>query len=187
MRKLLRQKKLVVSVLLVAMVCVGSTMAYLVSRSGSLTNTFAYGTITTEIDEVVTDANKIVNVRSTGTAPCYVRARIVVGGVDPSVVQICTAGNQDDDHVSLIVDAKTYASWSKNGGTNSDYSTDWYYYLKVLPAGGTTDAPLLTKVYIGKNVTYDANTFSVTAYQEAVAATNESLTAVSAIAALFDQ
>ena len=53
-----------------------------------LTNTFAMAEVDTEISEDITEGNKTVTIENKGDSAVYVRARILVSGVNPENVTI---------------------------------------------------------------------------------------------------
>ena len=81
--------RVLLSVLLVAVVAVGGTLAYLYATDSPLLNTFALAEVHTEIDEPEsgTAADKTAKVVNTGESPVYVRARVVISGADAEALQ----------------------------------------------------------------------------------------------------
>ena len=164
---------------LVIVIGVGVTMALSAVNSNPVNNTFAVADIDTEIDEVLDNGNKQVSITNNGPSDAYVRARIMVSGVNPGNVVIV-------DKVPTTVEAnKVYLVMQNNGigdkqwtkedsNTNGNYSDDFYYYLGVL-AEDQKSANLLEKVVLGSNLQKEdfLDTFSVTIYHESVVATNQ--------------
>lgn len=164
---------------LVIVIGVGVTMALSAVNSNPVNNTFAVADIDTEIDEVLDNGNKQVSITNNGPSDAYVRARIMVSGVNPGNVVIV-------DKVPTTVEAnKVYLVMQNNGigdkqwtkedsNTNGNYSDDFYYYLGVL-AEDQKSANLLEKVVLGSNLQGEdfLNTFSVTIYHESVLAINK--------------
>ena len=178
--------KLCIAVLALSLVTVGATLALMVSQSNSVTNQFTAADVDTEINEVLTDGNKQVSITNHGSSDAYVRARIMVSGVNPADVEIVNAVPTDTQlaqetnkgKVFLVMDydAKDPAwNWAKESGDVTTYSDDYYYYLAPLKTGGKT-TNLLEKVVIGKDLQTDdflAN-FTVTIYHESVLAIDQS-------------
>lgn len=186
MKRFMKHHKWILSLLLVALIGVGATGAYLVASSGTVKNTFASGNVTTEIEENVgSDGQKEVAIRNTGDLPVYVRARIVVGGVDQSkLVFTKTApttadlNNVNNDKIYIVMNDTT--SWEKDGsGAN-----DWYYYKQYLPAGSTTEK-LMTSVYIAAGANVDTSHFTVTITQESAVASDTSYNTIDQIKTAF--
>lgn len=170
--------KLCIAVLALSLVTVGATLALMVSQSNSVTNQFTAADVDTEINEVLTSGNKQVSITNHGRSDAYVRARIMVSGVNPDNVLIVNSESQADapDKVYLVMDADNTQQpwkWEKDGDA-ATYSDDFYYYLDVLKKGKSTNK-LLEKVVIGENLQTDeflAN-FTVTIYHESVLAINQ--------------
>lgn len=171
--------KLCIAVLALSLVTVGATLALMVSQSNSVTNQFTAADIDTEIQEVLDDdMTKQVSITNQGPSDAYVRARIMVSGVNPDNVLIVNSESQANapDKVYLVMNAdstQTPWNWEKDGNA-ATYSDDFYYYLDVLEAGKSTNK-LLEKVVLGSDLqTADflAN-FTVTIYHESVLAIDQ--------------
>ena len=201
MKPLFKTKRMLTATLLalVMMVAVGATLALMASTSNSVTNTFAAAQVETEIDENLEYGNKIVTIENTGKSPVYVRARIMVSGVDPDNIVIADESdeytyNEDTDEYGIknpeagklyLIMPNVTEDWEQaTGATGKD---DYYYYKKVLPGkeeDGTTNSTssLLEKVVVGSGLATqlkeDPN-FSVTVYHESVLAINTNLTTIS--------
>ena len=170
---------------LVVIIGVGATLALMSSASNSVTNSFTAADIDTEIEEVLTDGNKMVSIKNYGPSDAYVRARIMVSGVNPENVEIVSEepaeGDVAADTVYLVMQNNGTGDkqWTKeDSDTNGNYSDDFYYYLGVLEANNpskNSSANLLEKVVLGKDLQGEdfLNTFSVTIYHESVLAINQ--------------
>lgn len=170
---------------LVIVIGVGVTMALSAVNSNLVNNTFAVADIDTEIDEVLDNGNKMVSITNNGPSDAYVRARIMVSGVNPADVVIVPSedaiGTVEADKVYLVMQNNGTGDkqWTKeDSDTNGNYSDDFYYYLGVLEANNpskNSSANLLEKVVLGKDLQGGdfLNTFSVTIYHESVVATNQ--------------
>lgn len=76
-----KKKNLITLVSLLAILCVtvGGTLAYLVTTSGPVTNTFTPTSVTTEVLEKFENNKKTeVKIKNTGSTDAYIRAAIVV-------------------------------------------------------------------------------------------------------------
>lgn len=147
--------RVLLSVLLVAVVAVGGTLAYLYATDSPLLNTFALADVHTEIDEPDTDVaeNKDPKVQNVGKSPVYVRARVVISGADAEALQ---------DKFTFTYNTEYW----ENGGD------EFYYYKGILPANSeenSVTAPLFTGVTVDDTVDKEAQ-FSVDVYQESVLA-----------------
>lgn len=158
---------------LVIVIGVGVTMALSAVNSNPVNNTFAVADIDTEIDEVFDNGNKQVSITNNGPSDAYVRARIMVSGVNPADVVIVPS----EDAIETVEADKVYlvmansALWVQEGGAAKD---DFYYYLDVLTKDESSKN-LLEKVVLGKDLQGEdfLNTFSVTIYHESVLAINQ--------------
>ena len=84
MKRFMKHHKWILSLLLVALIGVGATGAYLVASSGTVKNTFASGNVTTEIEENVgSEGQKEVAIKNTGdltrAAICSKRSADIYG------------------------------------------------------------------------------------------------------------
>ena len=196
MKPLFKTKRMLTATLLalVMMVAVGATLALMASTSNQVTNTFAAAQVETEIDEDLTDGNKIVTIENTGKSPVYVRARIMVSGVNPEKIEVVTTEPMgeaiEEDTLYLVMpnvgESKDWEQVSAEPGKEPALD-DYYYYKKVLPGkeedGKTfSTSPLLKKVVVGSGLATqlkDDPNFSVTVYHESVLAINTNLTTIS--------
>ena len=152
--------RVLLSVLLVAVVAVGGTLAYLYATDSPLLNTFALADVHTEIDEPDTDVaeNKDPKVQNVGKSPVYIRARAVISGGDADVIE---ANNW------ITIDYNT-SKWVDGGD-------GFYYYTDILQPrkGDTGEYPateeLFTNVEVDPQVSPEAE-FYLDVYQESVLA-----------------
>lgn len=156
--------KTLLSVLLVAVVLVGGTMAYLLASDHSILNTFQLAKVSTEIEEEgSTKADKAAMVANNSeTSAVYVRAKVVVSSenVDPSLITVKDEQyNTSNDPLDPEQENTPY--WEDGGD-------GFYYYNAILQPGTSTEA-LFTGVTIDSGVPETA-TFSVGVYQESVLA-----------------
>lgn len=163
---------------LVVIIGVGATLALMASPSNSVTNSFSAADIDTEIEENLAGGNKEVSIHNYGPSDAYVRARIMVSGVNPKNVKIVSAAPEtpDADKVYLVMknNGSAVKQWTKKDSDNNTYSDDFYYYLDVLTKDESSKN-LLEKVVLGKDLQGEdfLNTFSVTIYHESVLAINQ--------------
>ena len=70
---------LVVSTVLLLTITVGSTLAFLIAKSGSVVNTFTPSKVTTSVDETFENGVKSdVSIVNTGDTPAYIRAAVMI-------------------------------------------------------------------------------------------------------------
>lgn len=198
MKPLFKTKRMLTATLLalVMMVAVGATLALMASTSNSVTNTFAAAQVETEIDEDLTNNNKKVTIENTGKSPVYVRARIMVSGVDPEKIEVVTTepmGEAIDEDTLYLVMPNVGESKDWEQATGATGKDDYYYYKKVLPgkeeSGQTySTSSLLEKVVVGSGLATqlkDNPNFSVTIYHESVLAIDKTAN-LATVKAAFD-
>lgn len=119
-----------VSLLAILCVTVGGTLAYLVTTSGPITNTFQPTTVTTQVVEKFDGKVKSdVVIKNTGTTDAYIRAAVVATWQDKD-------GNVYGKAPVPNVDFK-YATTLKNGEWQLG-SDGFYYYAKPVAPGAST-------------------------------------------------
>ncbi|MGF6989852.1 hypothetical protein M2150_001095 [Lachnospiraceae bacterium PM6-15] len=125
-----KTKYVIAALLIVALVGVGITVAYLISRAESVTNTFEVSEVTTyiteeepKIDDSITKEPKIKS--EAGSEPALVRARV-------------TVPNGDFAKYAGIVYNK---SWKLN-------EEDGYYYYQGILEPGETTLPIFNTIDI---------------------------------------
>lgn len=208
MKKFFNSKtKMWMSILaLTAVLLVGGTLAYLWASDGELTNAFSLAQVDTRVKEDLTAGKKEVTIENVGRSPVYVRARIMVSGVDPTKVQVV-----DTEPVAPNADT-VYLVMPNAGGSSSgkdwqcdafveSYTDEFYYFSQVLygsaadatpacPEGElTATTSLLQKVVLGNALQNEKflKDFSVTIYHESVLANEYPGTDMDNIAAQFDK
>ena len=210
MKKFFNSKtKMWMSILaLTAVLFVGGTLAYLWASDGELTNAFSLAQVDTHVKEDLTTGKKEVTIENVGRSPVYVRARILVSGVDPAKVKVVeiepAAASLESDAVYLVM--PNAGGSSPNKGWQCDafsgkYTDEFYYFSQVLygsasdatptcPTGQRIDTtPLLEKVVLGSALQNEEflEDFSVTIYHESVLANEYPDTNVANIKAQFDK
>ena len=148
------------SLLLVAALCVGGTLAYLKASDSPVTNTFTLADIHTHIEEGEggNEQSKVVSLTnpSTSTGPVWIRARVLVSSGTAKVIFVAAAPETKAENTIYVVIG---SGWTKN-------DTDGYYYYNNLVAVNGKTTPLVNGVYAGAGV--DAGTFDVIVSGEAV-------------------
>lgn len=175
--------KLCIAVLALALVTVGGTLALMATSPKALLNNFTAASIDTEIKEEVSgDGTKQVSITNKGPSDAYVRARIMVSGVEKDQVEIVSEepANVDENKVYLVMqnNGNTNGKWCKEQESDNDeYSDKFYYYLGVVKPDDPTEN-LLEKVVFGENLKNDEFLagFNITVYHESVLAINKPAT-----------
>lgn len=156
--------QVLLSVLLVAVILVGGTMAYLFATDSPLINTFKLAHVDTEIEEDPKggiEADKEPYVTNTGSSPVYVRAKAVVVTQEGSPVAV------SNEQVKFDYDTE---GWTENPDEDG-----YYYYKQILQPrkSATEEFPktdaLFTGLKVDLTVSEDA-LFSVVVYHESVLA-----------------
>lgn len=181
--------KLCIAVLALALVTVGGTLALMAVSSNSVINSFTAASIDTEIkEEVGGEGTKQVSITNKGPSDAYVRARIMVSGVENGQVQIAktiqeanTEAEKYPNKVYLVMPNNSNANgkWCKEQESENDqYSDKFYYYLGVVKPSDPTEN-LLEKVVFGSALESDQKFlegFNITVYHESVLAINKPAT-----------
>lgn len=129
-----RNKKFLLGAVLVVLLltfAVGGTLAYLVTQTDSVVNTFTPANVDTEIDETfVNNVKSSIKVENKGNIPVYVRVALV--------------GNWCDSNGNVV------EPWN---GSVTINSSDWiegndgyYYYTRPLAASATTSNLLRSSI-----------------------------------------
>ena len=161
------KSKLLVSILMVlCIMTVGSTMAYLFATSDLLKNTFSSAELDTGIIDVETEAGKTVSITTKGKPPAWVRARLLVSGIDPENVVIADAkpDSTDAGKIYLVMPYLEEGKWETVNNYSELMTGDgWIRYTSPVASGGTTEE-LLEGVVFGEGV--DPNTITITVTHE---------------------
>ena len=154
------------AVLLIAMIlligtAVGTTVAYLTTKTEPIENTFEYAEVSCEVSQKYENKTaKDVQVKNTGTTDVYIRATYIVNWLDAhgNIVASDPAG------YSYNLIAATDGQWTQ--GTDG-----FFYYTSSVAPGASTEGSLLTCT-----ATYPSNpeyTLSVEILAEAIQSTPE--------------
>ena len=123
-----RQVLLLAALVVIAMGVVGGTVAYLVTKTDPVVNTFTPGVVSCKIDETFDGTKKSnVYVTNTGNTNAYIRAAIIVTWKDSS-------GN-----IAATVPVEGYDYNLKLNTNNWTHSGDYYYYKSSVEPNGTTE------------------------------------------------
>lgn len=182
---------------LVVIIGVGATLAYLSASDSRLTNTFSLAEVDTEINEDLTNGNKTVTVENVGKSPVYIRARLMVSGIDPTKVEIVsTEPTEKADGTVYLVMPNVTKDWEQADKSKPD---NFYYFMQVVYSSAedatpsdktpTETTPLLEKVVFDKDLQADKDfleDFSVTVYHESVLAQDTTKNTAADIEDVFD-
>ena len=203
MKPLFKTKRALLSTILalVLVIGVGATLAYLSATDARLTNTFSLAEVDTEIKEDLTNGNKTVTVKNVGKSPVYIRARLMVSGIDPANVIVSNDKQYDAENATapegkvVLYMPNVTTDWQQADNSKPDN----FYYYKGVVYGGAEDAtpkgkPTETSALLKKVVFADdlaknkdfLDQFSVTVYHESVLAQDTSLKDASKIEDVFN-
>lgn len=207
MKPLFKTKRALLSTILalVLVIGVGATLAYLSAADARLTNTFSLAEVDTEIKEDLTDGNKTVTVKNVGKSPVYIRARLMVSGIDPANVIVSNDKQYDAENATapagkvVLYMPNVTQDWDLVAGNGDSHYTDNFYYYKGVVYSSATDATpsgktptetsaLLQKVVFANDLKTEdfLKQFSVTVYHESVLAQDTTKNTAADIEDVFD-
>ena len=155
-----RQFVLLVSILALLVGIVGSSLAYLITQTGSVENTFQPSKVTCEIQEEFSQGGsekKNVQVKNTGDTDAYIRAALVFTWVD-SQGNIAPVAVKESDYVLVLG-----TGWSAK-------QTDGFYYYKTSVAPGEKTGNLVNSITRVENFAPEGYTLCVDVIADAVQA-----------------
>lgn len=131
-----KKLNLILGLLLVALLGVAGTYAYLIATTSPVENSFTPATVSCEIDETFTNNIKTnVRIKNTSDVDAYIRASIVVSFVD-------TAENT----VGIVPElGKDYTMELNPDGTSWFKGRDGFYYCRAKVAQGDFTPVLITE------------------------------------------
>lgn len=114
---------------------VGTTVAFLVDKTGNVQNTFEYAKVSCEVTETFNGTSKSnVQITNTGTTDAYIRATYVVNWLD-----------KDGNIAASVPEGYSYTLTENPDGQWTKASGDGYfYYLSPVAPGKSTPGSLLT-------------------------------------------
>ena len=125
-----RQVLLLAALAVIAMGVVGGTVAYLVTKTTPVVNTFEPGYVKCVINEDFNDGDTVkenVTVTNTGNVDAFIRAAIIVTWKSGNDI-VATVPENDIDY--KITGLENNTKWTKVG--------DYYYYNEKVSPGETT-------------------------------------------------
>ena len=153
-----RTAVLLIAIILLISTAIGSTVAFLATKTEPVENSFEYANVSCKVTQNCdTDGSSIVKVKNTGTVSAYIRAAVVVNWMD-------TDGNIAASVPEGYSYDLTYSSGSWAQGTDGFF----YYLLPVAPDASTEGNLLTCTVACPENPEY---TLSVEVLAEAIQST----------------
>lgn len=141
-KRVMKTKKPVALVALLLLLCctVAGTLAYLVTSTNSVTNTFTPAHVSTAVDETFENGVKSdVKIQNTGDIPAYIRAAVIINWADANGNVSATPVKTTDYTIKW-----TKEGWVEHGG---------YYYYTAPVAVGALTGQLFTGCELAKGVT----------------------------------
>ena len=133
-KRVMKTKKPVALVAILVLLCctVAGTLAYLVTSTGPVTNTFTPASVTTQVEEKFDGITKRnVTIKNTGDIPAYIRAAVIINWADGDG-NVSATPVKDGDYVIKYDSSNT---WKKIG--------DYWYYTKPVAADSLTEKALI--------------------------------------------
>lgn len=126
-----RLNTLVLSIILLAMLTVGGTLAYLIAQDTPITNTFEPSVVDTEITEDFDGTvKKNVNARNTGDTDAYIRIKLVTYRV-----------NDENQRIGGAAEIPAFTP-----GDNWVLYNGYYYYTLPVKPGDEPATDLITSI-----------------------------------------
>ena len=113
---------------------VGTTVAFLVDKTGNVQNTFEYAKVSCEVTETFTGTSKSnVQITNTGTTDAYIRATYVVNWLD-----------KDGNIAASVPEGYSYTLTENPNSKWTKGNDGYFYYLSPVAPGASTPGSLLT-------------------------------------------
>ena len=152
-----RTAVLLIAVILLISTAVGSTVAFLATKTEPVENAFEYANVSCEVMQDRDTDGSIVQVKNTGTISAYIRAAVVANWIDV-----------DENIAASVPEGYSYDLTCSSGSWAQGNDGFFYYLLPVAP-GALTEGSLLTcTVACSENPEY---TLSVEVLAEAIQST----------------
>ena len=128
-----RTAVLLIAIILLISTAVGSTVAFLATKTEPVENSFEYANVSCEVmQDRDTDGSSIVKVKNTGTISAYIRAAVVANWID-----------KDGNIAASVPEGYSYDLTCSSGSWAQGKDGFFYYLLPVAP-GASTEGNLLT-------------------------------------------
>ena len=152
-----RTAVLLIAIILLISTAVGSTVAFLATKTEPVENSFEYANVSCKVTQNCDTDGSIVQVKNTGTISAYIRAAVVANWIDV-----------DGNIAASVPEGYSYDLTCSSGSWAQGKDGFFYYLLPVAP-GALTEGSLLTcTVTCPENPEY---TLSVEVLAEAIQST----------------
>ena len=127
-----RTAVLLIAVILLISTAVGSTVAFLATKTEPVENSFEYANVSCKVTQNCDTDGSIVQVKNTGTISAYIRAAVVANWIDV-----------DGNIAASVPEGYSYDLTCSSGSWVQGNDGFSYYLLPVAP-GASTEGNLLT-------------------------------------------
>lgn len=127
-----RTAVLLIAIILLISTAVGSTVAFLATKTEPVENSFEYANVSCEVMQDRDTDGSIVQVKNTGTISAYIRAAVVANWIDV-----------DGNIAASVPEGYSYDLTCSSGSWVQGTDGFFYYLLPVAP-GASTEGNLLT-------------------------------------------
>lgn len=127
-----RTAVLLIAVILLISTAVGSTVAFLATKTEPVENSFEYANVSCKVTQNCDTDGSIVQVKNTGTISAYIRAAVVANWIDV-----------DGNIAASVPEGYSYDLTCSSGSWVQGTDGFFYYLLPVAP-GALTEGSLLT-------------------------------------------
>lgn len=127
-----RTAVLLIAIILLISTAVGSTVAFLATKTEPVENSFEYANVSCKVTQNCDTDGSIVQVKNTGTISAYIRAAVVANWIDI-----------DGNIAASVPEGYSYDLTCSSGSWAQGKDGFFYYLLPVAP-GASTEGNLLT-------------------------------------------
>ena len=127
-----RTAVLLIAIILLISTAVGSTVAFLATKTEPVENSFEYANVSCKVTQNCDTDGSIVQVKNTGTISAYIRAAVVANWMDV-----------DGNIAASVPEGYSYDLTCSSGSWAQGKDGFFYYLLPVAP-GASTEGNLLT-------------------------------------------
>lgn len=127
-----RTAVLLIAIILLISTAVGSTVAFLATKTKPVENSFEYANVSCKVTQNCDTDGSIVQVKNTGTISAYIRAAVVANWIDV-----------DGNIAASVPEGYSYDLTCSSGSWAQGKDGFFYYLLPVAP-GALTEGSLLT-------------------------------------------
>lgn len=127
-----RTAVLLIAVILLISTAVGSTVAFLATKTEPVENSFEYANVSCKVTQNCDTDGSIVQVKNTGTISAYIRAAVVANWIDV------------DGNIAASVPEEYSYDLTCSSGSWVQGTDGFFYYLLPVAPGASTEGNLLT-------------------------------------------